>query len=355
MSETPGRPRVLLTDDGLLEDFWAFLRQRLEERLSPVCDLQYIDVRTSSLEDVDWAGIDAVALFGGELTEDMIRRATRLAVVGSETDNLGIASIGELWKRGIPFVEGTPGWGPSVAECGLALILSALRRVPLWHQRVIDGFRPWDFPYVQFCDDDRFVNGTVGGKTVGLLGAGEIGGRLSQYCAAMGARVRVHDPFRTAERFAAIGAEPVSLAELMESDILVIATPDTPSVTNLVTREHVKTLRPGTLVVTLTRAAAIDVTALRERVLADELAWAADVYDVEPLPPGDPVIGRDNVVHLPHIAGRTKDANHAVADLIADDFLRVFDGRPPLHVMTPERLLVRTGEPGTTVITEWNS
>jgi phosphoglycerate dehydrogenase-like enzyme len=52
-------------------------------------------------------------------------------------------------------------------------------------------------------------------------------------------------------------------------------------------------------------------TTLRERVLADELALAADVWDVEPLPIDDPLLGRHNVVHTPHIAGRTRDANLA--------------------------------------------
>ncbi|MEJ7664498.1 MAG: NAD(P)-dependent oxidoreductase [Hymenobacter sp.] len=66
--------------------------------------------------------------------------------------------------------------------------------------------------------------------------------------------------------------------------------------------------------------------ALRQRVLADELALALDVYDVEPLPPDDPLRGRPNVVHTPHIAGRTRDANLRTADLIADDFARVLAG-----------------------------
>ncbi|MGK5630570.1 NAD(P)-dependent oxidoreductase [Streptomyces sp. URMC 123] len=350
------RPRVLLTNDGLLDTFWAFLRERFEERLAPTCDIQYLDVREASMAEVDWPAVDAVALFGGELTPDMLDRARRLAVVGSETDNLGIEAIESLWERGIPFVEGTPGWGQSVAECGLALILCALRRIPYWHQKVLGGFRPWEYPYVQFCDDPRFVNGTVGGKTVGVLGLGEIGGRLAQWCATLGAHVVAHDPYRVAERFAAVGAERVSLDDLVRrSDILVVAVPDTPSATGMVDRDRVYALRQGAIVVTITRSAAIDTAALRERVLADQLAWAADVYDVEPLPVGDPLIGRDNVVHLPHIAGRTRDANIAVADVIADDFLRVFAGRPPIHTMTPERLRVRTGDPGSATITEWNN
>jgi phosphoglycerate dehydrogenase-like enzyme len=64
----------------------------------------------------------------------------------------------------------------------------------------------------------------------------------------------------------------------------------------------------------------IDMQALRRRVLADELALAADVFDVEPLPLDDPLPSRHNVVHTPHMAGRTREANHARADMLAEEF-----------------------------------
>ena len=96
--------------------------------------------------------------------------------------------------------------------------------------------------------------------------------------------------------------------------------------------------------VIVTRAHAVDMVALRERLLADELCAALDVYDVEPLPPDDPLRGRANVVHTPHIAGRTRDANLRTADLIADDFARVLRGEPPHHALTDTAILARTGE-----------
>jgi phosphoglycerate dehydrogenase-like enzyme len=55
-------------------------------------------------------------------------------------------------------------------------------------------------------------------------------------------------------------------------------------------------------------------------VLADEISLAADVFDMEPLPLGDPLLGRHNVVHTPHNAGRTKDANFKWAEIVADQF-----------------------------------
>jgi D-3-phosphoglycerate dehydrogenase len=97
-------------------------------------------------------------------------------------------------------------------------------------------------------------------------------------------------------------------------------------------------------VVVVTRAHAVDMAALRERLLADELCAAFDVYDVEPLPIDDPLRGRANVVHTPHIAGRTRDANLRTADLLADDFARILRGERPHHELTPAAIRVRLGE-----------
>jgi phosphoglycerate dehydrogenase-like enzyme len=80
-------------------------------------------------------------------------------------------------------------------------------------------------------------------------------------------------------------------------------------------------------------------------VLADELVWASDVWDVEPLPADDPLRGRANVLHTPHIAGRTRDAQEAVARILVEDFIAVLAGRPPRHPLTPAQVRVRLGAP----------
>ncbi len=89
------------------------------------------------------------------------------------------------------------------------------------------------------------------------------------------------------------------------------------STKGLVTAKHIQSLPKGCLVVLVTRVKICDVDAIRERVLADELALAADVWDVEPLPLDDPLLGRHNVVHTPHIAGRTMDANREWVEMFS--------------------------------------
>jgi D-3-phosphoglycerate dehydrogenase len=242
-------------------------------------------------------------------------------------------------------IDATRAWAQSVAETALGLAFCSLRQIAHWHARMAQGEPLWEYAYGQFCDDPRFVNGDLGTKSVGVLGLGQIGSRIAQWCRALGATVCGHDPYVSEERCRAWGVDLVDLDTMVaRSEVLFVAVPPTPSARHLLNRERIGALRRGALVVAVTRAHAIEIAALRERILADELAGAFDVYDVEPVPPDDPLRGRANVVHTPHIAGRTRDANLRVADVIADDFGRVFRGETPVAALSREAIRVRTGE-----------
>jgi len=89
----------------------------------------------------------------------------------------------------------------------------------------------------------------------------------------------------------------------------------------LVTAEHIRALPKGCMVVLVTRAGICDMEALHERVLDDELSLAADVFDIEPVPLNDPLLGRHNVVHTPHLAGRTTRANQRWGEMLLEQFL----------------------------------
>ena len=224
-------------------------------------------------------------------------------------------------------------WGQSVAEVGLALTLCGLRRIPQLYRQMTESHVPWDYappggrgrPRArgqQYCDDDRFVSGTLAGKRVRVVGAGNIGSRYASFAHALGADVAAWDPFAAEPAFHRTGARREQHLERLVADAQIFAPmlPLTESTRGLVTAAHIEALPTGCLVVTVTRAAICDTQALRRRVLADELALAADVFDVEPLPLDDPLLGRHNVVHTPHIAGRTADANRRWAEALADQF-----------------------------------
>jgi D-3-phosphoglycerate dehydrogenase len=336
--------RIVLSCDRDLELVWPYIPARLEQRLGD--NLRRVETESGQAlgEVADLASVGAIALFGGgRLTEDCLKGAPNLKVVGGVFDNHGgNLPLDALTEAGVAIVDATRGWAPSVAEVTLTLALCALRRIPWWHGRLAAGEQLWDFEAQQFCDNPGFVNGTLGSKRVGVIGLGQIGSRVAEWCSVLGSSVAAYDPFSPEERFRDLGVEKVDMDTLVEdSEVVFVTVPPTPSARHLLSRERVQRLQKGALVVISTRAHAVDMDALRERVVADELTVALDVYDKEPLPTDDVLRGRENVVHLPHIAGRTRDANERVADLIAEDFERVLRGEAPQNGLTPEAIAVR--------------
>lgn len=245
-------------------------------------------------------------------------------------------NAGDLFRaRGVTvYRQNSEGfWGQSVAEYALALTLCGLRRIPQLHHRILTDQSPWDYAPAdgvgltgqrgqQYGDDSRFTNGTVAGKRVRIVGAGNIGSRYASFVAMLGADVAVWDPFAAEPAFHRAGSRREFHLERLVQDAQIFAPmlPLTDSTRGLVTAEHIRALPTGCLVVLATRANICDMPTLRARVLADELALAADVFDVEPLPLDDPLLGRENVVHSPHNAGRTVHANQRWAAALADQF-----------------------------------
>ena len=341
-------PHFLFLRYSALEAEWPFVAERTTTSLREIGTVTVVNHETrvplSTLTPLN--DVDGIVCFGGPtLTEACVASAPRLKMVGAVADNAGFGlPIDALFDRDIPIIDSTRGWAPSVAELGLCLALSALRRVPWWHNRIAaeSPESVWQYEAAQYCDDSRFVNGTLGSKRVGVVGFGQIGRRVASWCGALGATVAGYDPFLSEETFHACGASQMGLDQLIESvDILFITVPPTPSAEKIVSRERVYRLRKGALVVVITRAHGIDMEALRERICANELMGAFDVYDIEPLPATDPLSGRENVVHLPHIAGRTRDSNLLVADLIVDDFARILRGETPQARLTRKMIDVR--------------
>jgi phosphoglycerate dehydrogenase-like enzyme len=244
--------------------------------------------------------------------------------------------IAVLEKRSIRwYTQPSEGfWAQSVSEFALALTLCGLRRIPQTHHDIITSHKAWDYSPPggigtpgargqQFGDDTRFTNGTVEGKRVRIVGAGNIASRYASFVHMLGADVAAWDPFASEPSFHRAGSRKEWHLErlVQDAEIFVPMVPLTDQTKGIVTAEHIRALPQGTLVVLATRAGICDMPELRKRVLADELSLAADVFDIEPLPLDDALLGRHNVVHTPHNAGRTKEANYLFAVKLYEQFI----------------------------------
>lgn len=230
-------------------------------------------------------------------------------------------------SRGVSFIPHRVDvyWGQTVAEYALGMTICGLRRIPQNYEAMQKSQKPWDYSPesittgvrgAQFGDDSRFINGTIAGKRIRVVGAGNIGARYASWCSAIGADVAIWDPFAPDATFRVAGTERRFHVEelVVDSDIFVPMVPLTDSTRGLITAELINMLPMNSLVVQVTRARICDTEALYRRVLNNELSLAADVFDEEPVALDSPLLGRENVVHTAHNAGRTKDSNHAFAD-----------------------------------------
>jgi phosphoglycerate dehydrogenase-like enzyme len=276
----------------------------------------------------DPGSVQRLVLLGFPVDDETLKPFTALEECYPHPNRDGASEgIEGAVSRGVSFVPHRVDvyWGQSVAEFALGMTINALRRIPQTYAAMMKSHEPWDYsPAVgrpgqrgeQFGDTTEFTSGTVAGKRVRVVGAGNIGGRYASWCAALGAQVAIWDPFAPDAPFRLAGAErQFHLPELVkDAEIFAPMVPLTTDTRGLITTELIDALPHGCLVVQVTRAAVCDTEALYRRVLNDELALAADVFDAEPLPLDSPLLGRHNVVHTPHNAGRTRDANHAWAD-----------------------------------------
>ncbi len=308
---------------------WPFAADYAHERMAAAGPVTFVrrepgDDRPASalLDSSTRTKLERLMILGGSVTEACVEQFPNLKEVALCHQTKETA---ELFKaRNITVIkhlsEGY--WGQSVAEFGLALTLSALRRIPQTHHEILTNLEPWNYDPPggvgrsgargqQYGDDSRFTNGTICGKRIRMVGLGNIGSRYAQWVSNMGADVSVWDPVAPEPTFHRSGVRrEFHLDRLMkDAEILVPMMPLMDATRGIVKAEHLNALPKGCLVVLVTRAGIVDMPTLRKRVMNDELSLAADVFDVEPLPLNDPLLGRSNVVHTPHNAGRTVHAN----------------------------------------------
>lgn len=282
--------------------------------------------------------ISRLVVLGVPLSPNCVNLKIKIKEVYIETssDKTIVENFKKSWKeRGTIFVERKSEgmWGQSVSEFGLALTLAGLRRIPQEHMGVLTKSDVWKHgPEVgkgrpsqkghQYSDTSEFVSGTIEGKRIRIIGAGNIASRYASFVKFLGADVATWDPFASEPCFHRSGSRQIHhIKELIkDAEVLVPMLPLTDSTRGLVTKELIDLIPTKTLVVMVTRMEICDFKRLYERIKNNELALAADVFDIEPLPIDHVLVGRENVVHTPHIAGRTKQANEAFALALMNQF-----------------------------------
>lgn len=263
--------------------------------------------------------IDAVISRTFELSEKSITACPTLKVISKHGVGVSNINVAAASARGIA-VYVTPGANAqSVCEMTLGLMFAAARKVS-WMDSEIRAGR-WS----------RAQDGLeLHGRTLGLVGFGQVARKVATVCQALGMPVRVFDPFLSADSDL-LGAVAVnSLAALLsESHVLSLHVPLTTQTRNLIGAAELAMLPQGALLINTARGEVVDEAALVAALRSGQLyAAGLDTMAVEPLPSDSPLLDLDNVVLTPHVGGSTPAALAAMARDAAINVLDFLDGKP---------------------------
>jgi D-3-phosphoglycerate dehydrogenase len=267
---------------------------------------------------------DALLVCYAKLPGDLIRELTRCKVIGRTglgVDNIDLAAARER-KIAVTYV---PDYCmDEVSDHAMALLLALARKVP-FANALVQGGR-WEMAAVAPIHRLR-------GRTLGLVGFGNIPRALAPKAKAFGLKVLAYDPFVARDAFASLGVEGVGLDELLAaSDFVSVHAPLTPQTRGLINASAFAKMKPGALIINTARGPLIEEKALIDALDSGRLGGAAlDVLETEPPAKDSALVGRPNVVLTPHTAFYSVEALEELQSKCATDVARVLSGQAPVY------------------------
>ncbi len=251
---------------------------------------------------------DADALLVRSATKvdaELFQSAPKLSVVGRAGVGVDNVDVPAATARGVLVINAPTANVVSATEHTFALLFALLRRVPAAAASMAGG--KWE--------KSKFVGSELAGKTLGIVGLGQVGSRVAARARSFEARVLAFDPYISAERARELGVPLVDLPELLaSSDILTLHATVAEKGKPLIGRDELARMKKGAVFVNVARGALVDRAALYEALASGHLAGAAlDVFEPEPPDPADPLLQLPNVVTTPHLGASTVEAQERVA------------------------------------------
>jgi phosphoglycerate dehydrogenase-like enzyme len=245
-----------------------------------------------------------------------------LALAGRWTGQVDLTAAA---ARGIVVTE-TEGSAVNAFEHTVALMMALVRRVPQEDRAMRAG--KWQTPPLGV---------DMAGKTLGIIGLGKIGGKMAAFGRLLGMRVLATGITLTDERAAAAGATRTDLETLLrESDVVSVHLRLSDKSRGLITARHLALMKPTAFLVNTARGPIVDEAALLDALRGRRIAGAAlDVFAVEPLPAGHPLVALDNVVLTPHLGFVTAEGYAVFFGQAVEAILAFLDGKTPPRVVAP--------------------
>ncbi len=260
---------------------------------------------------------------------DFITRMPNLLAVSSTGAGYDMIDVDACTESGVIVVNQSGSNKEAVAEHAFGLILGLSKRIG----QADRGMRTTDrFDRTHVTGNDIF------GKTLGIVGIGQIGTRSAEIARAFRMKVIAYDPYVSAGECKARGADKVDFETLFStSDYITVHTPRTSETLGMVNAGAFALMKPTAYFVNTARGGIHKEDDLVQALEAGQLAGAGlDVWWEEPTPKDHPLLQFDNVIATPHSAGVTEEAITNMREWAADQWIEIFQGKVPPRLINPE-------------------
>ncbi len=317
----------ILVCDPIAEDGVAVLKQFGAQ----------VDVRTGLPPDELLAAVDGYEAImvrsQTRLTREVIEAAGSLKVIGRAGIGVDNIDLEAATEKGVVVVNAPTGNVISAAEHAIALMMALARNIPDANASLKGG--KWD--------RKRFRGLEVRGKTLGIVGLGQVGSEVARRARGLEMRVLSHDPFVAEERARTLGVELVPLEKLLqESDFLTVHTTLTEGTRSLIGEDELRQMKPTARIINTARGGIVNEEALDAALKDGRLAGAAlDVFQTEPLT-SHPLFDNEKVVVTPHLGASTVEAQERVAVDVAEQIIAVMKQEPAQNAVNAPLISAET-------------
>lgn len=281
-------------------------------------------------------GTDAEVLMGLfiAVSSKVMDAMPKLRIVGVSRAGLENVNLAEATKRGIMVFNVTGRNAHAVSDFAVAMMLAECRNIARAHYAIKNGkWRKTDFVNYDYIPE-------LNGKTVGLVGFGNIGSLVAKKLSGFECRVVVYDPYANPEFIKSCGCEPIGLEELFEqSDFVSIHARLTEDNKKMVNADLIGRMKKTAYLINTGRAGLVDQDALADALERKAIMGAAlDVFTTEPIDPNSRFLNLDNVTLTSHVAGTTADALTNSPYLLAADVAKFLNGEDARFICNKEVL-----------------
>ena len=255
---------------------------------------------------------------GTAVTPELVNAGTRLRIIGRAGVGLDNVDVDACTRRGILVINAPTANIMSATEHTMAMLLALCRNIPEAHASVKRG--EWT--------RSKFMGIELDGKTLGIIGLGRIGSRVTVRARGFNMRVLAYDPYISDSVFERVTAQRVTLAQLLaQADVITVHTPLTDETKGLIGAAEIAKMKDGVIVLNIARGGIYEETALADALNSGKIAGAAvDVYEDEPPAKDHPLLNAKNIILSPHIGANTIEAQDRVAVQTAEMVVEALRG-----------------------------